>query len=36
MTACGEMYGATGVPPVETYLGLASDQLVRTVRGSKP
>lgn len=36
MTACGQMHAATGMPAADTYLGLASDELVRRVRDSKP
>jgi hypothetical protein len=35
MAACGEMRAATGTPPVDTYLGLATTELVRLVRDSK-
>lgn len=35
-TACNEMRAAIGTPAVDTYLGLATDELVRQVRTSKP
>ena len=36
MAACGEMRAAIGTPAVDTYLGVASDELVRVVRDSRP
>ncbi|GAA1913499.1 hypothetical protein [Nocardioides hwasunensis] len=35
MTACGEMRAAIGTPAVDTYLGLATNELVEMVRDSK-
>lgn len=36
VAACGAMSAAIGTPPVETYLGLASPELVKEVQRSKP
>jgi len=36
VAACGEMRAAIGTPAVDTYLGVASDELVRVVRDSRP
>ena len=36
LTACGAMRAAIGTPAVDTYLGLASEELVRAVGQSEP